>query len=50
MEEIWKDIDGYDDYKISNLGRILFNAVENWKYQYKHYLALPRLSSLSYSY
>jgi DNA primase catalytic subunit len=22
MEEIWKDIDGYDDYKISNLGRI----------------------------
>ena len=23
MEEIWKDIDGYPDYKVSNFGRVL---------------------------
>lgn len=38
MEEIWKLIDGYDNYKISNLGRVLFRNIKgDWllKKQFK---------------
>ena len=43
MEEIWKDIEGYSGYKISNLGR-----VKSYRKDTNGYLMSPAKTALGY--
>lgn len=50
MQEIWKDIDGYEGiYKISNLGRVKsLRMYAGNRYKYREKILKPRISSQGY--
>lgn len=49
MEEIWKDIPGYENkYQISNLGRV--KSFENNKGKYRELIRKPRINKQGYYY